>query len=542
MALSVTFDGTTLLEGLSAEAGDWSGTDGISTEVFQQGVSSEGWIVAKNGDETGIYDYYAANGNVAADMSAADTHLYVHMRCDIAPFIDYLYIGISSTSAGTTNYEDWRLVDNTVDVEWYGEWKTFIIDINSTPNRTNGTLTLTDVRSLRINVDNSNSGNIRSIENTYIDVARFGHGIIASESTSTAFDFDDIETIANNTANKFGVLEKIGGIQFARGRITIGDDVGTNYGNLTSQDETVSFLDASVSGEVISTGLYQLAFVGNATNPTAITYGVKVGTGDTATGRNGVVIRGENANVDCTVTTSTDVNDLSLYGSFFQTLGGLIDFSNADLNDEILGVTFDGCDQLTRGGAVSRNCTISNTTAASTSGALFWDEDEEDIKYSLFVNNVVAIEMPTGSLTANVTFEGMEFEGNTNDVRYEGTTDWDLNWSEASGAPSIINASTGTLTAVNTVTLTLTGVIVDSQCSIYSTGTGPEADGTELMNEAAVTSTVTEPYAFSSNQDIVIRVRNASATPQYFPVSTEGQIDSDGFTLAITQTEDNISP
>ena len=486
MSLTVTFDGTTLAEGLSAEAGDWSGTDGISTEVFQQGVSSEGWIVAKNGNETGIYDYYTANGNVAADMSATDTHLYIHLRCDIAPFIDYLYVGISSTSAGTTNYEDWRLVDNTVATEWYGEWKTFIIDINSTPNRTNGTLTYTDIRSIRINVDNSNSGNIRSIENTYIDVIRFGFGIKAHETTTAAFDFSDIEAIANNTTNKFGVLEKIGGVLFARGRIEVGDNTTTDYGNLTSQDETLVFLDASTSGEAISTGLYQLNFVGNATNPTAIVMGIKVGTGDTATGRNGTGVQGENTNVACKIASTADVNDLSLYGSTFRALGGLVDFETADLNDEILGSTFDGDDQVNTGGAVVRNCSFLNTVAASTSGALLWDEGEVDAKFCLFVNNVVGVEMVT--LTGDPAFVGMEFSSNTNDVRYEGATDWALNWSEAPSAPSIINAGAGTLTAVATVTLTVDDVVPGSSVWIEAGAAGPETEGDVLLDLPAIPS------------------------------------------------------
>ena len=475
MTLGVTFNGTTLFEGLSGEAGDWAGTDGISTEVFQQGVSSEGWIVAKNGNETAIYDYYAANGNVAANMSGANEHLYIHMRCDVAPFIDYLWIGISSTSAGTTNYEDWQIVDNTVAIEWYGEWKTFIVDINATAGRSNGTLTLSDVRSIRVNVDNSNSGNIRSIENTYLDVGRFGTGITASETTSTAFDFTDIEAIANNSTNKFGVLEESGGVLFARGEIVIGDSAGTDFANLTSADETLVFIDPSVSGENISTGLYKLDFVGNATNPTAVTFGTKVGTGDTATGRNGTTIQGESASISCSSSTDANVS-MDLYGSTFRLLGGLITWDDLDIADDMAGTTFDGCDQVVTGKAVCRTMSWLNSTAISTSGALLWDEADVDVKNSLFVNNVVAIEMQ--SLTGDPTFTDMSFSGNTNDVRYEGATDWDLNWSGGT-LPTVIDAGAGTLTPTASVDYTINNVenlteitILDRDVSLLdSTGT-----------------------------------------------------------------------
>lgn len=540
MAVTVSFDGTTLFEGLSGEAADWTGTDGISTEVFQQGVSSEGWIVSKNGNETAIYDYYTANGSVAADMSATDTHLYIHMRCDIAPFIDYLWIGLSSTSAGTTNYEDWQIVDNTTAIEWYGEWKTFIVDINATAGRSNGTLTLSDVRSIRINVDNSNSGNIRSIENTYLDVGRFGTGITAYETTTAAFDFADIEAIANNGTNKFGVIENIGGINFARGRINIGDSAGTNYANFTTSDETVVYLDSSVSGENISTGLYQMNFVGNSTNPTVVSVGTKVGTGDTALGRNGTTIQGETSNVSVSMSVDANVT-WDTYGLTLRQLGGLITLDDLDSGDELAGCTVDGCDQLDTGAAVVRNLSVLNSTSVSTSGALLWDNSATDVENSLFVNNSNAIEMPAGSVSGDVVFDGMEFSGNTYDVRNENTTgSYNLNWSNASGAPTINNTAGQTLTAQNTVTLTLTNVVVGSQCAIYAGAGGYETEGTELMNETAVSTTVTEPYAYVSSQPIVIRVRNSSAATRYFPYNAAGTVTGD-FTLRIDQIEDTIA-
>ncbi|KPJ97109.1 MAG: hypothetical protein AMJ55_00390 [Gammaproteobacteria bacterium SG8_15] len=483
----------------------------MSTEIFQQGTSSEGWIVSKNASETAIFDYYTKNSNTAADMSATDTHLYIHMRCDIAPFIDYLYFRLSSTSAGTTDYEQWRIVDNTSSIEWYGEWKTFIIDVNATPNSSNGTLTLSDVRSIGIVVDNSNSGNIRSIENTYIDVIRFGTGITCYESTSTAFDFADIEAIANNTTNKYGIIEKIGGIFFVRGRITIGDSSGTNYGNFASQDETVVFLDASVSGEVITSTLYQLNFVGNSTNTTNIQIGVGVGSGSGRTGRNGSTIMGETSSVTVDVSSTADVNLLDLFGSTFRQLAGDINFETATSSDEIAGCSFDGCDQVNTGSAAVRNCNFLNTVAVATSGALLWDEAEIDAQYCLFVNNPVGIEVPT--LTANMTLTGMSFSGNTYDVRYEGASDYDCNYD--ADTPSIQNAGAGTLTAVSDpITVTITVKDINTQNALEdarvllvaadATGDLPFEESVTSINRSGSTATVNHTAHGMATGDIAL--------------------------------------
>jgi hypothetical protein len=209
---------------------------------------------------------------------------------------------------------------------------------------------------------------------------------------------------------------------------------------------------------------------------------------------------------------------------------------------EIIGNTFDTCGEIDSKDAVCRNINVLNSQeTGATFGAFLWTEGTTDIKNSLMVNNTNAIEV--NALSADMTFDGMEFSGNTYDVDYNegGTETWNLNWSNAPAAPTINNASTSTLTAVNTVTLTLNSVVVGSQCAIYADTGGPETVGTELMNETATGTTVTEPYAFTSNQPILIRVRKSSTAPKYFPYNASGTITSTGFTATVSQQPDNIA-
>ena len=137
MTVTVTPLLTDITLGETGDDGDWGGDIGTAdsqAEIFYQGAGAIGWIVAKNGNETGDYDMYSSNGNAVVDMSAAGVHLFITLRCDIAPFIDYIHIGLSSDTAhgsATTGTYYWTIVDNTTDIEWAGGWLTFKLDINS---------------------------------------------------------------------------------------------------------------------------------------------------------------------------------------------------------------------------------------------------------------------------------------------------------------------------------------------------------------------------------------------------------------------------
>jgi len=527
VALTVVPDLTLVCDGSSGQDAYWSGENGVSTEVFQQGTSSQAWIVSKNASETAVYDYYAANLNTAADLSATDTHLYFHMRCDIAPFIDYMKIRITD---GSGNYNEWDIVDNITAIEWYGEWKTFVIDIASTPSASSGTLVESDIRTFSWTVDNSNSGNIRSIENTYIDVCRFGTGITAYDNAGDVFNFEDIEAISNHSANKYGIIEMIGGVLFVRGRITVGDASPNLYtANFETEDELLIFLDASVSGEAISDTLLGVTVAGTKDGTTNFTMGNKLGSGDTLNGSNGTLMLGENTNVVVVFDfpNTTAIDSMNIYGSTFRRTGGVIDIEGAT---EVGGCTFDGCGQITTGGATVRNCTFLNTLAVSPAGAILLEPDY-DMKYCLFSNNAVAIQTHT-TQPASYTAVGIAFIGNTVDILYDATVDRDWNWSETASGPSITNTSTGTLTAVNTVNLDVGGLTTTARLYILTLAGGPASAGVVIENSIPGTTEWTDTYAFVSDQPVKVRVRDASSSgSEKRPFEVDTTITSTGMDL-----------
>lgn len=451
MSATITTDLTTITEGTAADSGYWTGTDGESTEVFQQGVSSEGWIVAKNANETGVFDYYTKNGDAAADMSSSDVHLYVHIRCDIAPFIDYLKFRLTD---GSANYKEWIMVDNTSIIEWYGEWNTFVLDINKTPDASSGSLVYTDIRTISINVDNSNSGNIRSIENTYIDVIRYGTGITAYGAD---FNFGDVEIIANSPTNKYGIVEEIDGVYFVQGRITIDDNAGTT--TFTSDNETLAFRDREVSS-----GLYKINFTGTGT--TAIL--------------NNLIL--QSAGIEESTRPDFDasgtVGIFSMDGCVFNRVG-TVSFKSGQT---IENCRFNNCRQISPTTATFGTNIISNYDGTD-GGALLFPSDDSNIDYLTFITCGSGVEYASTSDNTSPTFDNFTFD-------------------DVSGYYDVNNTSTGTITIINEASNanSYIGNTVNFQSSITLTMTVKDESGTVISGAYAyIDDDDSAPYIMNTN-------------------------------------------
>src|SRR3972149_2582754 len=97
---------------------------------------------------------------------------------------------------------------------------------------------------------------------------------------------------------------------------------------------------------------YGIEFVGNATTPggdTKVQFGQKVGTGDTASGRNGPVFIGSYQIPTIVDADDGNVEDVKIYGTTFSNFRDL-DFSgNSASTDEFIGNTLLGCGTLQAG-------------------------------------------------------------------------------------------------------------------------------------------------------------------------------------------------
>lgn len=542
---------------LAESATGWS-VGALDPDFFKQGSNSLGFYMSKNARGSITYTPAAS----IAWSSYTYPHLYFWMNSSVAAKMTNKSTGTTTASGVTVRvtlssgaYREWHVTGAD---KWDGGWdKCFVVDMAHTGTQlyaSSGTFSsASNIASVTWYFDLSSSGNIRNVPaNCWLDAIRVGEGLRVHNTSAAdaTFDFADIAAVDENVSNQYGVLRTLfvgaKGAFGSAGRLEIGDAAGSNHCDFDSQDETVVFLERDGSGYgLVNSNLYELKFVGNATGTDQdVSVGVKVGTGDTATARNGSQIRAGGTTVRYTVNwNDSDLHNVTLYGltlqGAFRSTGTIgVQAGTPVTLHEVIGCTLDSCGEADFQDATCRNVIVLNSAETGTTyGAVLWDETDSDMKNCLFVNNTNAIEVRT--LTAAMSFDGMSFSGNTYDVRYEDTGSYNLNWTNAAGAPSIQNASTGVLTAVNTVTLTLTNVVVGSQCSIVADAGGYETEGTVLMNEAAISSTVTENYAYVSSQPVIIRVRKASAATKYRNYVATGVITGN-FTLRVDQIPDGI--
>jgi len=512
MAVTVTANLTDITLGESADSSYWTGTDGASTEIYRQGNASQGWIVSKNANETANFDSYSKNGLV--NMSGDGCHLYITVRCDIAPYFDYLRFALQSDTAhgaSTNGTYWWTIVDNTGSLEWYGEWKTFVLDVRSTATDgdSTGTLDLANITDIKINVNNANSGNIRSIENTYIDCIRFGTGLLL---TGTAWDFDDVATIDGNNSYKYDIVRKVGpGIFEVNGTIKIGNGATTTTPN--TSNEVLFFPDKSTDGVSggplgkIRNNLYKIVLDGTAT--------------------------------------TCDFNNLSLIGSTnypfhldadYSSLpsnsidwdgGVVIQASGVDLDDtqSIVGVSFVDCGQIVPSTAEFEENTI--TGFSGTSGALLWPGGTT-VNNCNFNNCTRAIEIDTAG--SGYVFNALMFTDCIYDIN-NSSIGGSIVVSPTNGSNVATYINSGTPSGTTTInapqiTLTIEGAVNGSEIRIFAHGTTTELGGVEDS-----TGDYDYPYAYSPSTyvDIVVhhvdyqyyRYNNylLSATNSSFPVS-----------------------
>jgi len=525
VAVTVTPNLTDVTLGESADDSYWTGEDGISTEVKRQGNSAQAWIVSKNSSETANFDCYSKSGLV--DMSATGTHLYITMRCDIAPYFDYLRVALQSDTAHGSSSSGtywWTIVDNTTNIEWFGEWKTFILDVNSTATDgdSSGTLDLAGITDVKINVDNSNSGSIRSIENTYIDCIRFGTGLTL---TGTSWDWDDVAVIDQSSTYMWDIIRKVGpGIFEVNGALTIGN--GSTSTTPAISNQTLFFPDKSTSGAAggplgkIASGIYKFILDGTAT---------------VCDFNNFSLIASANYPF------YLDADYASLPSNSIDWDGGLIiRASAADFDDtqSLIGVSFVNCGQVNPSTCEFEGNTISGYSG--TDGALLWPGGTT-VANCNFNSNDRAIEITQSS---NQTFDALFFSGNTYDVHLNnGGNSINVSKNNGSDPTSYVATGGGTVTFVGASVQTLVKVkdsssgadIQGARVLVYVTdGTNFPYEDSVSITGSGTTATVSHTaHGLSTGDYVIIRHANENEYNGCYQITVTGV---NGYTYTTNET------
>ena len=499
MAISNT--GMTLYTNNDNEGG-WGGTDGPDDyDNAIQGTNSESWQVSKNSTETGTLTKTANMGT--------SKYFTFYMSSNLAPYYTNAEVNIRTN---TTNYENFEVATST-DRKLSGDFHPVVIQFGE--GTTTGTLNKTSITSMQIVIDNSSSGNIRSVINNWIDTMWYGNGRTINGTTASDNLFLESHTADTTTNDSYdGCSELYKGSLAFQTDITIATTTGKSYG------ESVVFASGYNTDDA---------------------YTVTV-TGTVEFKGTNLAGAGATVALDTTGSTSFDMAGGSI------TNGGDISLKSGNTID---GVVFSGCSQIDTNGATMSTSTISNTTETTT-GSLVVNSSSEagnitDMQFNGYsVNSRYAIYVPSG--VTSFTMDNWQFDDPNN------TTDYALYWAGTAGTLTIssVNGTNlsvsgctsagGTISISQNVTIEISNVAIGSRVGV-DTIDGNGNLSTNLILEEASTSTVSTSvnYAGLDYTAVSIRVRKSSGGTKYLPYKTFGTITSGGLTVSVSQVEDTIA-
>lgn len=406
-----------------------------------------------------------------------------------------------------------------------------VIDPTFAPSFESGTFNPSSVRYVGVFADVG--GSTARFDNLIMDRSDCYFGLkITGVSTDLGADilaFENVEKLnILKSLNKSNTATGLGG------SLIIGDDTGTLETNLIWESpklflEEPSYFNGTSDTNSLPADFYSIKVVGNTTNPTVLQIGQKVGAGDTANGRSGMNIVGnETYNLGLSFDDG-NVDSCKVYGSQFENVNGTISFGSNILHENI-GNTFDNSFQVDIGSAITRNVTFSNHTGA---GALLWNPSI-NIKNCRFINNSNDIEH-NAAVVANydnlVTTGSVIQANNTTSGPVEVVTVNGLNGTNFNEASSI------NVTIIISVILELYGMIVGSRFWVYNSITQEELF-TGLADTSSKSTTFNYP---GSDVSVEIKVRKSTVAPKYKRYNRIDTITLAGLRHPVSQSLDTLA-
>ena len=389
---------------------------------------------------------------------------------------------------------------------YQGGWEQFVASTHNTPDRTNGTPPNANAIRWVGTVIAPLTAAPKNATNTFIDALWY----IKNDKPATTIYGNHgggwADVIATASLNAWGTVKLgPGGSAVLNG----GVQVGTSS-NVDTTFETTNQI-ILWENQPVPDGYYQISVTGSALGSTQFAAGTKVGEGDSAVGISGWVVTAASGSSRYDINTnSNDITTASFYSSVFQHANT---FRTEFPTTEFISCQFTDVSSISQSSAVNQegslflnNVFLNANTPSNT--ALIKTYDPTNIRYNSFVASTGhAIEMiQTGSYV---------FTGNTNSgfgANDTGTA-FLLNSSAGQVTMSIADGGDGltyrnvggsTTQVLNTITLTLTGIINDSEVRIFTGSLYPQ---TELAGQESVTTGQFQynyEYVAGTKVDVVI--------------------------------------
>jgi hypothetical protein len=391
MALTVTTDLTVIttaetVVGWTTYGAAGAGALAIEPDFFAQGSNCISRGVSGAATIKGMCFDIGAGTTLNFVTTHAGKLVYIWMRCNTPSLADTranggirIVIGSGATAPADAAgaWSAWY-VDGSNTILTEQGWKCYVIDPSLPPSTTfGGGVDLTAARWF--------GGVMRTIatakgQNFGIDQISYGLGEIRCRGSNTTVGagFSEINAADYGTpANRYGIVSERGGTFYVQGKIVIGDSISTNTTDFTSESEILvwerrTYYNGTNEASCVKTlnpftGLsyHGMDFRGNGTGNTNITFGAKVGTGDTASGRSGPFFTGHRGNVTFSFDDGA-VENVLIYGSTFSNIRGGINMSANASTDEFIGNNITSSGSFQAGPVKVRGCNIvSNIGGAS---------------------------------------------------------------------------------------------------------------------------------------------------------------------------------
>jgi len=357
-------------------AGVAAGTADSETTI--EGSASIGYSQSNSRDGL-LFD----NGT-AFDLSSQTIWMWI-LEAAVALLETKANAGMTMRFCGAT-VTDWFEVNIGGNDDWpitfEGGWAMFVVDIeeaSANPSATNGTAPATSaIRYVGISALFTAMPKMQ--DNTFIDSIWYGPTtspawiVEGRNGGSTDWDMDDVVTELTISAGLALPLDGGGTMLTGPGQFGINDT--TTHG-FTSTNDILLWSDQ----EFVLDGFYKLSALGNSGGVTNVTFGVKTGTGDDATGAQGAVI----SSVGTGTRWDMDFNDpdldgINFYGCSFRHGG---DFLLDDPAVSCISTLYIDCDTALVSN--SEQLRISVIVANTADGVAFMTTDDlSDIVFSSF--------------------------------------------------------------------------------------------------------------------------------------------------------------
>ena len=353
--------------------------------------------------------------------------------------------------------------------------------------------------------------------NCFWDAVRYGKGLKCTSGLSDGISLQDIVDAEEND-KYWGVIRKIGGVFFVKGKLYFGD---TSSGDIDFKEtgQVVIFEDLEF-GEA---GFHEIVVQGNASGVTNFQFGETVG----GRGISGCFLKSAGTLVYKFTATDNNIDKLLLYGTTFYN-AGTIALPVSAAHRESISCNFEACAEI-----LPDTCKLEyfNIVNADDRGVRIANASH-NIKNGNFINCPHCTHV---NFSAPVDFDGLIFSGSEGSTKYdiEHSVSGALTVNAKNGAnPVYVEETGGGSTAINNpVTHSLTGLMNGSEVTYVKV-----SDQSVVFHVESVTGNQTDyPYNYGGDVEVDILIMHLN----YKPIAIEGVIlknaDAD---IPIVQMED----